>query len=114
MDHETFNSATWVRARGRTLTLLLALATLVAAFAASNSTQASAADRQLSFSFDRGIINLGSTTGVKIIDPDLSPPDAPSPQRGTKATCIFSSVKRPRSMMTSLSSATVQSRIGTS
>ena len=34
--------------------------------------------------------------------------------RGTKATCIFSSVNFPRSMMTSLSSATVQSRIGTS
>ena len=37
-----------------------------------------------------------------------------SHQRGTKATCIFSSVNLPRSMMTSLSSATVQSRIGTS
>ena len=35
-------------------------------------------------------------------------------QRGTNATCIFSSVNLPRSMMTSLSSATVQSRIGTS
>ena len=35
-------------------------------------------------------------------------------QRGTKATCIFSSVNLPRSMITSLSSATVQSRIGTS
>ena len=35
-------------------------------------------------------------------------------QRGTNATCIFSSVNLPRSMMTSLSSATVQSRMGTS
>src|SRR6185295_4061783 len=34
--------------------------------------------------------------------------------RGTNATRIFSSARRPRSMMTSLSSATVQSRIGTS
>src|SRR5262249_24259555 len=33
---------------------------------------------------------------------------------GTNATCIFGSVSLPRSMMTSLSSATVQSRIGTS
>ena len=35
-------------------------------------------------------------------------------QRGTKATRIFSSVNLPHSMITSLSSATVQSRIGTS
>ena len=33
---------------------------------------------------------------------------------GTNATCIFGSVSLPRSMMTSLSSAIVQSRIGTS
>src|SRR5262249_16967515 len=37
-----------------------------------------------------------------------------SAHRATRATCIFSSANRPRSMTTSLSSVTVQSRIGTS
>ena len=41
-------------------------------------------------------------------------PGGSSHQRGTNATCIFWSVNMPRSIMTSLSSATVQSRMGTS
>ena len=41
-------------------------------------------------------------------------PVASRRQRATRATRIFSSAKRPRSMITSLSSVTVQSRIGTS
>jgi hypothetical protein len=58
--------------------LCISLATIVAGLAAINIASASAADRQLDFSLDRGIINLGSTTGVKIIDPDLDPADAPA------------------------------------
>jgi hypothetical protein len=58
--------------------LCISLATIIAALAVINIASASAADRELSFSLDRGIINLGSTTGVKIVDPDLSPPDNPA------------------------------------
>jgi hypothetical protein len=58
--------------------LCISLATIIAALAAVNIASASAADRQLSFTLDRGIINLGSTTGVKIVDPDLDPPDNPA------------------------------------
>jgi hypothetical protein len=58
--------------------LCISLATIIAALAVINVASASAADRQLSFSLDRGIINLGSTTGVKIIDPDLDPADNPA------------------------------------
>jgi hypothetical protein len=58
--------------------LCISLATIIAALAVINIASASAADRELSFSLDRGIINLGSTTGVKIIDPDLDPADNPA------------------------------------
>ena len=78
VSYRTFNSGTWRGARGRVLALCISLATIVAGLAAINIASASAADRQLDFSLDRGIINLGSTTGVKIIDPDLDPADNPA------------------------------------
>jgi len=78
VSYRTFESGTWGGARGRVLALCISLATIIGALAVVNIASASAADRALSFSLDRGIINLGSTTGVKIIDPDLSPPDNPA------------------------------------
>jgi hypothetical protein len=67
------------------LTLFVSVATIVAALAVVNLSSASAADRQLSFELDRGIINLGSTTGVKIVDPDFDPPDNPATLDATLA-----------------------------
>lgn len=85
VSYRTFNSGTWRGARGRVFALCISLATIIAGLAVINIASASAADRALSFSLDRGIINLGSTTGVKIVDPDLSPPDNPATLAATLA-----------------------------
>lgn len=63
---------------GFALSLTAALVLIALSFMLALAPKAHAADRALTFSFDRGVINLGSTTGVKIVDPELSPPDNPA------------------------------------
>lgn len=78
VSYRTNCSELWGGAGKRLVTLLVSLATIAVALAAINLSTASAADRELNFNLDRGIINLGSTTGVKIIDPDMDPADNPA------------------------------------
>lgn len=85
MSYEKTGPGTWERLRGSVAVLFAAVIAIVACLAVVNLSQASAADRELKFNLDRGIINLGTTTGVKIIDPDLDPPDNPSTLTATLA-----------------------------
>ncbi|MBN8866642.1 MAG: hypothetical protein J0H98_03720 [Solirubrobacterales bacterium] len=55
----------------------------VAACLALGAASARADDGSLSVSLDTGVINLGSTTGVKVIDPGNVPPDPPAKLNAT-------------------------------
>lgn len=64
-----------VRKRG---TMVGVLMTTIAVLALGMTSAAARADESLKYTLDRGVIRLGPDTWAKIVDQDLTPPDAPA------------------------------------